>query len=214
MLRAVRLEQRLGFAIESRTLELLKNATSLLEGVSGERIRGDLGAVFNEERFAAIMERLHQLGLLTAIHPALDWNEWLAERVSAAQRWQPDPEWKLADTIQREQLMYALWLYRVPDEDLEAVADRFHFGKADRSIILRGGRFACDLNSDPKPSTVVGCLEGFSEGALVATWIADDRGQELIQRYLTEWRWVKPHTNGEALREQSIPFCEVACSII
>ena len=42
MLRAVRLEQRLGFKIEPRTEELIGHAVGLLERVSGDRMRHEL----------------------------------------------------------------------------------------------------------------------------------------------------------------------------
>ncbi|MBC7223147.1 MAG: CBS domain-containing protein, partial [Anaerolineae bacterium] len=42
MLRAVRLEQRLGFRIEERTAELIENARDLLRRTTGERIRHEL----------------------------------------------------------------------------------------------------------------------------------------------------------------------------
>ncbi len=109
MLRAVRLEQRLGFAIEARTLELMQQAMPLLDRVSGERLRDELALVLDEACAGAILTRLQALGLLSAIHPALDWDAWLEARFIEARTFQPPEAWRLRETPQPERLHYALW---------------------------------------------------------------------------------------------------------
>jgi tRNA nucleotidyltransferase (CCA-adding enzyme) len=51
MLRAVRFEQRFGFKIEERTLELLKEAITLIARVSGDRVRHELDHIIEEKHF-------------------------------------------------------------------------------------------------------------------------------------------------------------------
>jgi len=63
MLRAVRFEQRFGFQIEPRTLELLREALSLLDRVSGDRIRHELNYMLAEPKAGAMFDRLAALGL-------------------------------------------------------------------------------------------------------------------------------------------------------
>ncbi len=48
MLRAARFEQRFKFRIESRTLELIKEACDLMRQVSGDRIRHEFNLIFQE----------------------------------------------------------------------------------------------------------------------------------------------------------------------
>jgi tRNA nucleotidyltransferase (CCA-adding enzyme) len=48
ILRAVRFEQRFGFTIEDRTLELLQEAKSLLKQVSGDRLRHEFDQILRE----------------------------------------------------------------------------------------------------------------------------------------------------------------------
>jgi hypothetical protein len=55
MLRAVRYEQRYGFAIESRTLQLMDEARPLVARLSAERIRHELDLFFDEPRAAAML---------------------------------------------------------------------------------------------------------------------------------------------------------------
>jgi len=98
ILRAVRLEQRFDFQIEDRTLELLNEAISLLDRVSGERIRSEFDTIFNEPKFAEIMARLQSLGLLEAIHPALGWDPWLEARIEAIKSFEPPDSWRLEES--------------------------------------------------------------------------------------------------------------------
>lgn len=67
ILRAVRLEQRLGFEIEKRTEELIDDALPLLEDVSGERLRSELYLILREREPERALERLKRLGVWTYI---------------------------------------------------------------------------------------------------------------------------------------------------
>jgi tRNA nucleotidyltransferase (CCA-adding enzyme) len=126
MLRAVRLEQRLGFEIESRTLELLKQALPLLDRVSGERIRSELILMFREGHLLEIMARLEEIGLLEAIHPAFTWDVWLKARFEQARAFIPPQEWYLTITPKREFLLYSLLCFRLSTEEAKAVCNRLH----------------------------------------------------------------------------------------
>ena len=83
ILRAVRLEQRLGFRLEVRTEELIHDALDLLPRVSGERIRQELEAIFQEEKPTKALRRLQELGLLEHIHPLLRYAEELGKLMEA-----------------------------------------------------------------------------------------------------------------------------------
>ena len=89
MLRAVRFEQRLGFQIEERTLQLMKEAIPLLDRVSGDRLRHELSHIIIGPQATLILNRLDQLGLLRAIHPNLRWGDWLREKIDGIQVVEP-----------------------------------------------------------------------------------------------------------------------------
>ncbi len=72
LLRAVRFEQRFGFRIEKRTLELMENAFEVMRQVSGDRLRHEFNLILQESKAGAILKRLSSLGVLSAIHPALN----------------------------------------------------------------------------------------------------------------------------------------------
>ena len=66
ILRAVRYEQRFGFTIEARTLELLLDAVELLDRVTPARIRHELERILQEERPEDALARLAELGVSAA----------------------------------------------------------------------------------------------------------------------------------------------------
>jgi tRNA nucleotidyltransferase (CCA-adding enzyme) len=204
MLRAVRLEQRLGFSIESRTLELLERALPLLENVSGERIRSELLAILNEPSLGSIMRRLKQLGLLEAIHPALDWDDWIEARTLAAREFSPPASWRLEREPTMSELFYSIWLYRLSASEAGAICERLHMRHGEAAWIVKAGRQDCDLAQERSPSEWVACLDAEPETALVATWLAlEDQaaGQQIVEDYLSDWRWVRSTVDGDQLRE-------------
>ena len=71
ILRAVRYEQRFGFRIEERTLELLQDALELLARVTPARIRHELERILEEEEPEKPMLRLDELRVLQTLHPDL-----------------------------------------------------------------------------------------------------------------------------------------------
>jgi len=211
MLRAVRLEQRLSFEIESRTLDLLKQALPLLDRVSGERIRSELILMFKEDHLLEIMTRLEEIGLLRAIHPTFAWDEWLKIRFEEARTFTPPQEWHLTITLKMEFLLYSLLCFRLSAEDAKAVCHRLHLPASIRTDILEANRLGYELHAlteGIKPSEVVARLEGSREEAIAAAWLAlADRpeARDLLYRYLTDWRMVTSQADGDTLRTLNLP---------
>lgn len=71
ILRAARFEERFGFALDGSSEALLRQAVemSMLNEVSGARIREELLDIIDEDDPAAILERLHALGALDGLLP-------------------------------------------------------------------------------------------------------------------------------------------------
>ncbi|MFV1858160.1 MAG: CCA tRNA nucleotidyltransferase [Anaerolineales bacterium] len=204
MLRAVRLEQRLGFTIESRTLELLERALPLLDKVSGERIRSEILAILKEPGFGSIMLRLKELGLLQAIYPALDWDDWIEARTSAARDFSPPASWKLERMPTLSELFYALWLYRLSGREAGEVCERLHLSHSEAAVVMKAGRQICDLAQSRPPSEWAACLDAEPEAALAVTWLAlkdQVAARQIIENYLEHWRWVQPTVDGDRLHE-------------
>jgi len=87
ILRAVRLEQRLGFHIEARTAELIDDALGMLKRVTGERLRHELELILEERAPAMAIRRLAELGVLRRLEPALEYDEWLGDKMQKAVQW-------------------------------------------------------------------------------------------------------------------------------
>ncbi len=211
ILRAVRLEQRLSFEIEGRTLELLQDAKPLLDRVSGERIRSEFALIFEEARSLEIMDRLKELGLLKAIHVALNWDEWLRTRFRQAKAFEPPSAWKLQAAPPVELLLYAIWVARIEVGQVHEVCERLHLPGRVRQAILEAHHTRgtlLDSLARSRPSEVYRRLEGVSEPALAAAWIAlegSPEGRWAIEQYLSEWRFVHPLSDGTRLRELGLP---------
>jgi tRNA nucleotidyltransferase/poly(A) polymerase len=124
ILRAVRLEQRLKFHIEPRTLELIKDALPLLDRVSGARMRHEIELTLHEAEPTAALSRLSELDVLAHIDEGL---VWLPETAVFFQRvprfWQERPwcDW-LADETPLF-TYFALWLAALPEADQRGVTE-------------------------------------------------------------------------------------------
>ncbi len=211
VLRAIRLEQRLGFSIEPRTLELLQGALPLLDRVSGERIRHELEAVFREDRRIEIMRRLNGLNLLSTIHPVLSWDESFEDAFREVPDYLPPSEWKIDIIPQRAITYYGLWLLKMTERDARSVCKRLSFSTLMRNIVLDANRLARELPSlcaEALPSTLVDLMDELRIEAIQVAWLGlkdEPDCRVAIEQYLSQWRFVQPHTTGDDLRALHLP---------
>jgi tRNA nucleotidyltransferase (CCA-adding enzyme) len=209
ILRAVRLEQRLGFQIEPRTRDLIAGALPLLHRVSGDRIRHELEAIFEEPSPGDTLVRLQELEVLRHIHPDLRWAQGPSEYVRRARAFVADPRWNLDDggTVAFPPL--SAWLLSHPAESLGGIFERLNLPKREADSILAARRTLdrlAALPDDAPPSRVVDLLEDTPDAALAgACPQAEARVRERLEKYLGEWRAVQPRTDGEVLRRRGLP---------
>ncbi len=83
----------------------MTQALPTLPRVSGDRIRHELEAVLKESEPEKILQQLDELGILAAIHPALDADPALAKRLAAARE---------IEAANRTPLYFAAWLGALP----------------------------------------------------------------------------------------------------
>jgi tRNA nucleotidyltransferase (CCA-adding enzyme) len=221
MLRAVRFEQRFDFEIEERTLELLKEAVSLIERVSGERIRHDLDHILDEERATAMLARLDELNLLTAIHPDLYWNEWLKDRMEALQKMDIESEWarwdpfstheevRFEETLRRT-MFFLLWMVQLPAEKARSILSRLKFPKDTLENIAATIELIKLLPSlvDRSPSEIVFQLDEFPPLAIFGAYLAapdDCNERKILRTYTSEWSNITPTITGHDLVERGLP---------
>jgi tRNA nucleotidyltransferase (CCA-adding enzyme) len=211
MLRAVRLEHRLGFEIEPRTLELLEQALPLLHRVSGERLRNELELILGEPNMPAMMTRLGELGLLKAIHPALTWDAWLESRFEVARPFEAPGAWRLALAPAAAVLYVILWAIRLDPAQAAGLGDRLRLPQTTISAMQSAAELWRDRAAwarEDRPSRMVRLLEPHPEAALAAAWIAladDSAARQRLDDYLGRLRFVHPGVDGNALRALGVP---------
>jgi len=204
MLRAVRYEQRYGFEIEERTLQLMDEACPMLEKLSSERVRHDLDRILEESNWFEMLTRLSDLGLLKAIHPDLP-----------APVYQPgQPAGEFASYLPpgllppKRTLAWLLWLGSVPPAKIKLLSRRLRFPSALTKLLLAVSSLRADLPSlaGAKPSAWVDRLQDVPEFAVyVLTLTEDGETKMALQNYLDEWQHVKPKTTGHDLKELGLP---------
>jgi tRNA nucleotidyltransferase (CCA-adding enzyme) len=79
-----------------------------------------------------------------------------------------------------------------------------------RSVLeaIRVGRMLAELGEAAQPSDVTAVLEGAPEASLVTVWLASADmpwARSWVDRFLEQWRHVRPHTDGHQLRQLGLP---------
>jgi tRNA nucleotidyltransferase (CCA-adding enzyme) len=213
MLRAVRFEQRFGFNIEVRTLQLMQEARENLKQISGDRIRHEFNLIFLEADACKVLKRLMELNLLTAVHPTLEWKEDWSVALQKALTGSPAIPWNLTTQASLGDLKiasaYLVWLSNLSVESALAVANRLHFSnpmvaslKASLSLVKN----IDDLGSMP-PSQFTESVQNLPEIALYTLDCLQENQliKQQIHNYLTKWRGLEPFTTGETLKAKGIP---------
>lgn len=212
ILRAVRFEQRFGFEIEARTLALIREALPLLERVSGDRIRHELNSILDEARVVAMLARLHELDLLRAIHPELTWDDWAQKKIQALVENQIESRWELSGQDApdlRQELVYALWLMRLPPASAGRVMARLKMTAQLRATIEAANQLwhCLDELEGASPSQVVTSLNGVPLLSVYAVYLAVENPhiKSHLRAYALEWRLVVPLIDGNRLRAMGVP---------
>ena len=207
MLRAVRFEQRFGFEIEARTQQLMGEAHDLIKQVSGDRLRHELDLLMAEDEPCNGLARLGSLGLLKAIHPALEWKPENANSVLAVLK-EPLPQgWDLPETLGtvpiRRALAYLIWLGPYPEEAGQNIANRLRLSHQLSIEISAVGKALASLPElvDNSASRIVVSLDEIPLPVLYTVYqlCPSQAVRSLLDQYVTHWRHVQPTVDGYAL---------------
>ena len=210
ILRAVRYEQRLDFVIEPRTMELIADALPMMDRVTGDRIRHEIERALMEAEPVRVMERLHNLGVMAQIHPALGWSEETAVSYQRVPEILQDPDWLAASGTDSPIFLYfALWLLPLTVVEKEAAMARLKVRKTTHDDVISAvdiQETLAELPPKPKPSEVVFALRFFLPRSLLVVRTAsfDLRTSELLDWYVKEWMKVKTAVTGDTLREMDL----------
>jgi tRNA nucleotidyltransferase (CCA-adding enzyme) len=208
MLRAVRYEQRYGFEIEARTLQLMAEARPLIARLSEERVRHELDLILLEKKVVAMLARLEELALLKAIGLDLPWNPEVASRLETAIRNSVPSGWGLINAANGHApigtLLYSLWFLDLPSEAIDALQTRLGFSVAALAAIRAAASLYADLAafSGANPSRWVDRLDGVPLLSVYAVYLAS--GEAALKTYATRWRNIHPQTTGETLMARGL----------
>ena len=214
-LRAVRFEQRYHFRIGPATEKLIKNDVSLklLDKLSPSRLFNEFEHICAEETAILCIRRLHELGILQAIHPQLSINPDRKEMLIRTAKVMAWYRLLYIDEEMRPWLVYFLVLcssltYAVTLE----VFRRLGIPPALKNEVLGCREKARSLRSSLKRLTAT---PGFMVSALCAMLrplpvefvlylMADMEVPETrraLSRYITVWRTEKPGVDGSDLKK-------------
>jgi tRNA nucleotidyltransferase (CCA-adding enzyme) len=197
MFRAVRYEGRYGFRIADETLKLIPEARPLIDKLSPQRLRRELDLILEEPNAASMLRRLDELGLLKAIHPALG---KAAERRKKALEFMPP-----LPHVPPAHLRWMSWLIDLSVDEIKALNRRLHFTAVLLRDLTASSKLLSDLSSFThlKPSQWVERLDQIPLPAVCAVSLAAPQGKskQALEKYLEEWRHVKPKTTGHDLKK-------------
>jgi tRNA nucleotidyltransferase (CCA-adding enzyme) len=196
--RGLRYEQRLDFRLEEDTLKLLKRNLSMLDTISGDRIRHEVELVLGEEFPEKALRRAQELKVLSKLHPALKGDDWLADRFEQARRLSSPGSPSIA-------LYLALLTYRLDSEKNEQLISRFNLPKALAQTLRDTAGLKAQLGLLDSPglthSSLYRLLDGYSLPAVTANLVACDSlvACQRIQLFLDNLRHVRPLLTGKDL---------------
>ena len=194
ILRGARYESRLGFRLERRTLRWLKRDVGYLEGISGPRVREELARALREPQPERILLRLHRLGALAAISPALSFDSRRARAFAWLREVQGEPP---------AMAYLVLLAWGLSPEEAAGLAARLALTRRETEAVRAAPEaraLAAKLSREVKPSRAVERLSPLPPAtvwALVAS--ARGRARQQALRYLRRWRYVRPSLDGRAL---------------
>ncbi|MGD8753721.1 MAG: CBS domain-containing protein, partial [Anaerolineales bacterium] len=213
MLRAVRYEQRYGFQIDERTLELLLEAKSMIDRVSGDRIRHEINRIIEEKKAVEMFSRLAELGLLKAIHNDLIWDDWISEKLRSFYSKDVQLDFGLnidnIESTEKEIITYILWLLRLPQSTVNSISKRLKLSATVKNATQSAAKLWPELNTlkDKKPSEITTILNDLPITSVYSLYLAssDSKLKNIFQLFTNQWRHMTPHTTGHELREMGLP---------
>jgi tRNA nucleotidyltransferase (CCA-adding enzyme) len=219
ILRAVRFEQRLGFAIETRTCRLMEDALDLLGHVSGERLRNELFLILKEEMPERSLHRLDQMGALAHIHSTLHLTADAAERFMrlrqqlsqvATNGWK-DEAGMVRQLPELRQCYLALLTSHLSEPELASFVHRLRLTNDDAEFLgevvrLRDVRASLEAER-MLPSSIYARLHPFSPEArfVLSVLTESPRVVQRVTLYEKELARVSPAFTGDDLKTMGIP---------
>lgn len=200
LLRALRYEARLGFAMDPETERLARAAAgrSAFRVVSGPRVRDELMDLLGEEEAPSAVDRLAALGLDRALHPSLVADAQLVASAALG---------AVVIGADRARAALAALVAGAPDELASWLAE-LGLTAAARDAILAAARagpaLARELRRDLRPSELHSLLRSVPPEAL-ALALALRAPPEPVLRFVTDLSHVRLEISGDDLVAAGVP---------
>ncbi len=210
ILRAVRLERRLGFHIEPRTAQLIADALPLLDKVSGDRLRHEIEFILDEAAPEDIFCRLDEIGVLRQLHPALCCDDWTCSAFQAVRWAHQQPIWpEVGAGFDLEWPYFAVLTYRMDLAQIRALCQRLKVQARTRDDLARLSEIRAaveELSSAIPPSRVDRLLAGADDRVLLAAWAASQAAEarDHIADYARRLRAIRPVIDGHTLIQRGL----------
>lgn len=209
LMRMARYRARLGFTIEPHTAQLAAEAIAAgaLDTVSAARIGAELRLTLTEPEPVAVLESLEQLGVLSALHEAIELDASLA-RAALAELPAPPEAWPavlLLASLLRPGHSYDTTDY---ETRLRVLLDDWELPAAERERVVHSAvlapRIAERLEHAGKPSEIYEVayrepLEAIALAAAIADAARHSGAGSAARRWLSELRHVELRIGGEDL---------------
>jgi tRNA nucleotidyltransferase (CCA-adding enzyme) len=144
-----------------------------------------------------MLARLDELGLLRAAHPVLGWSPLRRERAVAVPG-TPPAEWRLAGPLDRTSIWLTLLLLGAKGGAVSSALARLSVTRETQEAVEKAVAFEPGPSGEP-PSATVARLDGWSEAAVVAAWVAHPEARPQLEAYLAGWRFERSDLTGADL---------------
>jgi tRNA nucleotidyltransferase (CCA-adding enzyme) len=193
ILRAIRYEKRFDFQLERTTESLLRRDLAMLNTLSGDRIRHELELILKEERPEKMLRRAGELGVLKEIHPSLEGNGWLEEKLQQA---------RSGARPSSATLYFSLLLYHFSQDEGEQFIVRMKIPGAAARVIRDTLHLKENLQAlavaELTSGAIYRLLKEYSATSILANALASDSPLvcQRLDLYLDKLRYVKISLDG------------------
>lgn len=205
LFRAVRYAARYGFSLTPETNARVPSGIAHVPDLSGDRIRHELELIAVEPMASAAMTSLAQAGVLTAVHPALDWTSadtavW--PTLESIWQWLVDAG---DDSVSYHDLALAALLTlalggltRAADDARGALA-RLNPNAQVAHAVTQVLAVPPDQTPPDRTSTIVDQLDALSPLGALTLAVTHAHWREAVLRYRETWNSIRPRTTGDDL---------------
>jgi tRNA nucleotidyltransferase (CCA-adding enzyme) len=202
--RAIRYENRYGFAMDAHTRELARGVVEmgLVGDLSGARVRDELVALLSEAEVAGSLRRLGEVRLAGAVHPALDVGEDTIELVRRIDELRA----RLAPELPAWRVRLAAMARRIPADELLGWLERLRVRRRDARIVAAAAvvppRLEGPLGQASEPAQIAELLAAQpDEVALVVAAGGGPAGAAAVE-YLERLGDIALDIDGTTLRDE------------